>query len=127
MSNIMKASIDTLAKGLDSLKNIKKDKQEYKEYMDRIKALPDDYAFVYGKITEYMWSYSGGGDGYDMLKIHYELIELFESGAANGKQVLEITGEDVAAFSDALLENAKTYTGKMREKLNKSILERIKK
>jgi DNA-binding ferritin-like protein (Dps family) len=50
---------------------------------------------------------------------------LFETGAADGKQVLEITGEDVASFCDELLQNAKTYTENWHEKLNRDIMKKI--
>ena len=73
---------------------------------------------------EYMWNFAAG-DGYDMLKIHYELIDLFEAGVADGKQVLEITGNDVASFCDELLENAKTYTADWGKKLNESIMKEL--
>lgn len=125
MAEFFKASRDIISKGIESLKTIKEDKIEYKRYEKRIKSLPDDYRFVFEKITEYMWSYSGSLDGYDMVAIHEGLIELFESGAAEGKKVLEVTGEDVAAFSDELLKNAETYTGKRREKLNREISKKL--
>lgn len=111
---------------LDIIKKLVGDKKEYKEMMARVDALPEDYSFVFKKIQGYMWNFAAG-DGYDMLKIHYELIEMFETGAAHGKQVLEITGEDVGAFCDELLRSAKTYTGSWREKLNKEIGERFAK
>ena len=50
-------------------------------------------------------------------------MELFESGISNGKKVLEVTGDDVAAFCDELLLNCKTYTENRREKLNREIHE----
>lgn len=93
------------------------DKKEYRDMMARVKRLPEDYQFVYGKIQKYMWNYATGS-GLDMLRVQYNLIELFEIGAADGKQVLEITGEDVATFSDELLKSAKTYTEKHREALS---------
>jgi DNA-binding ferritin-like protein (Dps family) len=71
-----------------------------------------------------MWMFASG-NGYDMMRIHYDLIELFESGAAEGKHVLEITGEDVASFCDELLRNAKTYTEDWRESLNRDILKKF--
>lgn len=125
MTNLMKASLETMTKGIDSLKNIKKDKQEYKEFLGRIKALPDDFAFVYEKMTEYMWSYSGGGDGYDMIALQGGLLELFEAGAANKKSVTDITGTDIAAFCDDLLRNAVTYTEKRRDKLNREVQKKL--
>lgn len=100
------------------------DKKEYKQMMKRVEALPGDYQFVFEKMQGYMWKYAAG-DGYDMLKVQYELIDLFEAGAADGKQVLEVTGKDVAAFCDELLRNAKTYTEGWREELNRSIMKKL--
>lgn len=71
-----------------------------------------------------MWNFSSG-NGMDMLHMQYELIDLFEAGAAEGRQVLEITGDDVASFADELVANAKTYMVKYREDLNQSIKERL--
>ncbi|MEK3806394.1 DUF1048 domain-containing protein [Bacillus sp. FSL H8-0547] len=100
------------------------DKKEYRTMMARVEALPEDYQFVFKKIQHYMWGFSSGS-GMDMLHIQYELIELFEGGAAEGRQVLEITGEDVAAFADELVANAKTYAAKQRENLNQSIMKQL--
>ncbi|MEG0650582.1 MAG: DUF1048 domain-containing protein [Oscillospiraceae bacterium] len=112
---------DIMVEGLESLKNIKKDKAEYKAHLARIEALPSDYKFVYSKITAYMWNLSGGGNGYDMIAVQADLLELFEQGAAEKKSVLEITGEDVAAFADELLKNVKTYTENWHDKLNREV------
>ncbi len=71
-----------------------------------------------------MWM-SAAGSGYDMMNIHYGLIELFETGASDGKHVLEITGENAAAFCDELLRSASTYTENWREALNRDILEKL--
>lgn len=109
---------------LNLLKKMIGDKKEYKMMMARVDAMPEDYQFVFEKIQKYMWNFAAG-DGYDMLKIHYDLIDLFEAGAAEDKKVLEITGEDVASFCDELLENAKTYTAKWREDLNESIMKEL--
>ena len=109
---------------LEYLKKLVWDKKEYKQMMARVEKMPTDYQFVYKKIQEYMWNFAAG-DGYDMLKIHYELIDLFEAGVADGKQVLEITGVDVASFSDELLENAKTYTANWGKNLNETIMKEL--
>jgi len=99
-------------------------KREYKRQMARVEALPEDYQYVFKKIQSHMWMFAAGS-GYDMLKIHYDLIELFEAGAAEGKPVLEITGEDVAAFCDELLRSASTYTANWRESLNRDIQKKL--
>jgi DNA-binding ferritin-like protein (Dps family) len=100
------------------------EKRVYRQQMARVDALPDDYRYVFKKIQHHMWMFAAGS-GYDMMKIHYELIELFEEGAANGKGVLEVTGKDVAAFCDELLRSTQTYTENWREKLNRDVAERL--
>lgn len=105
---------------------IMESKREYKEQMARVKALPEDYQYVFDKIQQYMWMFAGG-DGMDMIKVHYDLIDLFEDGAANGRQVLDITGEDVAGFCDELLKSTKTWTESWPEKLNRDIAKKFKK
>jgi len=100
------------------------DKKEYKMMMARVKAMPEDYQFVFKKIQHYMFS-RAGGDGMDMLKVQYELIDLFEAGVADGKRVLEITGDDVADFCDELLRNTKTWTAKWHEALNRDVKKKL--
>ncbi|WP_151736921.1 DUF1048 domain-containing protein ['Paenibacillus yunnanensis' Narsing Rao et al. 2020] len=112
-----------MADFFDNYLNIKKmieSKREYKQQMARVEALPEDYRYVFKKIQSHMWMFVAGS-GYDMMEIHYGLIELFEAGAADGKHVLEITGEDVAAFCDELLRSASTYTENWRDSLNRDI------
>ena len=111
----------------DNYFNIKKmieSKREYKQQMARVGALSKDYQYVFKKIQRHMWKFAAS-PGYDMMKIHYDLIELFEAGAVEGKHVLEITGEDVAAFCDELLRSASTYTENWREELNRDILKKL--
>lgn len=103
-----------------NIPKIMEEKRNYKIQMERVKKLPEDYQFVFEKIQHYMWMFAGG-DGMDMLNIQYDLIDLFEDGALHGKHVLEITGNDVAAFCDELIRNAKTYTEKWRQDLNTDI------
>lgn len=107
-----------------NIKKIMESKREYKQQMARVEALPQDYQYVFKKIQSHMWMFAAGA-GYDMMKIHYDLIELFETGAADGKHVLEITGENVAAFCDELLRSARTYTEDWRESLNRDIMKKI--
>lgn len=77
-------------------------KKEYKAFMKKVNALPKDYAFVFKKIQKYMWNF-GFGFGEEIINLY----ELFEASAAEGKHVLEVTGEDVAAFADELMAVSK--------------------
>jgi len=103
-----------------NIKRIIADKREYRQQMARVNALPKDYQYVFKKIQKHMWMFAAGS-GYDMLKIHYDLIDLFEAGAAEGKHVLEVTGENVATFCDDLLSSTKTYAEDWRQVLNRDI------
>ena len=114
-----------MKKFLNEYTNIKKmiaEKKEYKQMMAHVKAMPEDYKYVFINIQKYMWTYAAG-TGYDIMAVQYNLVELFESGISNRKKVLEVTGGDVAAFCDELLLNCKTYTENRREKLNREIHE----
>ncbi len=116
-----------MSKFFDEYLNINKimeSKREYRQHMARVEALPKDYQFVFKKIQGHMWMFVAGS-GYDMMKVHYDLIELFEAGAASGKNVLEITGEDVAAFCEELMRSVETYTENWRDKFNREIRERL--
>ena len=107
-----------------NIKKIIKSKQEYKRQMARVDALPEDYQYVFKKIQEHMWKFTAGA-GYDMMEVHYGLIDLFEDGVAEGKTVLEVTGKDVAGFVDELLKNARTYTEDRRTKFNHDIQKKL--
>ncbi len=112
---------------LNNYFNIKKmieEKKEYKQQMERVEAMPKDYQFVFKKIQSHSWMFATGS-GYDMMKIHYDLIELFEQGVASGRNVLDITGDDVAAFCEDLLKYAETYKENWKEKLNREIHEKL--
>ncbi|MEG1620179.1 MAG: DUF1048 domain-containing protein, partial [Eubacterium sp.] len=109
-----------------NIKRMIEEKRAYKQQMARVEAMPEDYKFVFKKIQSYMWLFATGA-GYDMMEVHTDLVELFESGIANNKKVLEITGDDVATFSEELLLNCKTYTETCHEKLNREIHEKIEK
>lgn len=107
-----------------NIKNMMDEKRKYRQQMARVKALPNDYQYVFKKIQEHMWS-NVTGSGYDMMELQYGLLDLFEESVANGKSVLEVTGEDVAGFVDELLKNTKTYENKWKDKMNKDIHRKI--
>lgn len=108
-----------------NIKKIKEEKYRYHQQMNRVKALPEDYQFVFKKIQENIW-YRGSGDDYEMMELHYDLIDLFEEGLQQGKSVLEVTGEDVAGFVEELLKSVKNNSLSWQEKLNREISKKLK-
>jgi DNA-binding ferritin-like protein (Dps family) len=107
------------------LKKILGDKKEWRAMEARADALPNDYQIVYSEIKSYMWRFTAG-DGMDVVAILKDLLGLFETSAADGRRVLEVTGEDVAAFCDELLRNANTYAENWREALNRDVMKKLR-
>lgn len=98
-------------------------KKEWKALEARAKLLPADYQVVYTEIKDYVWH--GGTGLMDPTNLFKRLLELFEEGAASGKQVLDITGHDVAAFVEELVRGEKTYMDEWRQKLNQNIAKKL--
>ncbi|MFQ3544493.1 DUF1048 domain-containing protein [Halobacillus rhizosphaerae] len=97
------------------------DKREWRAMEARAKALPSEYHHAYKSIQKYMWTTGGPTNWKDMSRIFNGILDLFEEGAAEGKKVKDLTGEDVATFCDDLLQDEKTWKDKYRMKLNNSI------
>lgn len=105
-------------------------KRAYKRMIKRVDALPKDYRFAFKKIKHYM--YSVGSLGADMtiftdLTMFTDLIDLFETSAAEGRQVLDVIGSDVSKFSDEFMHASVSNTKTLREKINKEIMEKFNK
>lgn len=103
------------------------DKKHWKRMEARAAALPSDYRSVYGAIKSYLWRFASG-DGSDVVRILDDVLALFEDGAAEGKAVLEATGEDVAAFCDERLQGANPYDSfldQWRTALNQDVKKKL--
>jgi len=110
-----------MSKFLDIIIGSIEEKKEWRAMEARAKLLPRDYRVAYDEIKKYIWNSSGISTA-DPFKV---LLDLFEESAANGKAVLEITGNDVAAFCDELLRGEKTYFEDWRKKLNRNIAKKL--
>lgn len=97
------------------------DKREWKAMEERAKALPSEYRNAYNAIKKYMWTSGGPTDWKEISRIFGGILDLFEEGAAEGRKVIDLTGEDVAAFCDELVKDAKTWKDKYRAKLNDTV------
>jgi len=70
-------------------------------HMARVKALPPDYQIVYKEIQRYLFKVGAG-------RMLSGIIDFFEEGVAAGKGVLELIGNDVAAFCDDMVKDSRT-------------------
>jgi DNA-binding ferritin-like protein (Dps family) len=97
-------------------------KREWRAMEARAKGLPSEYLNAYKAIQKYMWTAGGGPtDWKDSSRIFGCILDLFEEGAAEGKKITDLTGEDVAAFCDDLVKDEQTWKDKYRKKLNDTI------
>lgn len=106
------------------------EKRAYKHMMKKVDALPEDYSFTFRKIQHYMFNvgaFNGDEALFKDMKIFEGLIDLFESSAAEGKQVLEVTGPDVAQFADDLMQASSDSAKEKRAHINQEIMDRFTK
>ena len=108
-----------------SVKNAIEGKKKWRAHMARVKALPQDYQIVYKEIQNYLFKVGPVEltDGTDLLS---GIIDLFEEGAALGKDVLEVTGRDVAAFCDDLIKDSKTFADILQESVDQEVNQAVK-
>ena len=50
--------------------------------------------------------------------LHSSIVDFFEEGAAGGRGVLELIGDDVAAFCDDLIKDSRTYADTYQESIS---------
>lgn len=101
-------------------------KKEWRATVARAKALPEEYRVVYDEISGYIMS--GGPGVISTIKPFKHLLGLFEEGVAQGKHVLEVTGNDVAAFADKLVrdeEQMEDWHEETKRKLNSNIAKKL--
>lgn len=91
-------------------------KKQWRAHVARVKALPPDYRIVYKEMQRYFFKV-GPVDLPDGPLLP-EIIDFFEEGAAAGKGVLELTGDDVAAFCDDLVKDSRTYADICQESIS---------
>lgn len=100
-----------------SIKKIIEGKKAWKAHVSSVKTLPQDYQIVYKEIQKYLFKV-GPVEMNDDFGLLSEILSFFEEGAAAEKGVLEVTGADVAAFCDALMEDSQTYADIYQESVS---------
>jgi len=99
-----------------SIQDIIEGKKQWRAHMARVKALPPDYQIVYKEIQKYLFKV-GPVDLPDGGLLP-GIVDFFEEGVASGKGVLELIGNDVAAFCDDLIKDSRTYADLYQESLS---------
>jgi DNA-binding ferritin-like protein (Dps family) len=89
------------------IQDIIEGKKQWRAHMARVKALPPDYQIVYKEIQKYFFKV-GPVDLADGPLLS-GIVDFFEEGVEAGKGVLELIGNDVAAFCDDLIKDTPTY------------------
>jgi len=89
------------------IQDIIEGKRQWRAHVARVKALPPDYRIVYQEMQKYLFKV--GPIDLTEGNLLSGIVDFFEEGAAEGKGVLELIGEDVAAFCDDLVKDSRTY------------------
>ncbi|MBM7868709.1 DNA-binding ferritin-like protein (Dps family) [Clostridium pascui] len=108
------------------IQDIIEGKKEWRAHVARVKSLPKDYQIVYKEIQKYIFKV-GPVELTDGIGLLSGIMDLFEEGAALGKGVLEVTGNDVAAFCDDLIKDSKTYADIYQESVDQEVKKAMKK
>jgi DNA-binding ferritin-like protein (Dps family) len=99
-----------------SIQDIIEGKKQWRAHVARVKALPPDYQIVYREMQKYLFKVGPVdlADGGLLAGI----VDFFTEGAAAGKGVLELIGNDVAAFCDDLIKDSRTYAEVYQESIS---------
>ena len=95
------------------IQDIIESKKQWRAHMARVKALPPDYQIVYTEIQRYLFKV--GPIDLPDGRLLSGIVDFFEEGVAVGKGVLELIGNDVAAFCDALVKDSPTCADTYQE------------
>jgi DNA-binding ferritin-like protein (Dps family) len=98
------------------IQDIIEGKKKWRAHLARVKALPRDYQIAYKEIQRYFFKVGP----VDLVEgsLLSDLVDFFEEGAAAGKGVLQLIGNDVAAFCDDLVKDSPTYAEIYQKSIN---------
>lgn len=98
------------------IQDIIEGKKQWRAHMARVKALPLDYRIVYKEMQRYFFKVGP----IDLLdgSLLSGVLDFFREGAAAGKGVLELVGDDVAAFCDDLIKDSRTFADIYQESVS---------
>ncbi|MEV4001653.1 DUF1048 domain-containing protein [Actinomadura sp. NPDC049753] len=99
-----------------SIRDIIEGKKQWRAHMARVKALPPDYQIVYKEIQKYLFKVGP----VDLLggPLLSDILDFFEEGVAAGRGVMELLGNDIAAFCDDLIKDSRTFADIYQESIS---------
>lgn len=83
------------------------DKKAWLAFRQQVKTLPKDYVIVFDAIQNYAFKVAQYVP-HDTGAVLTQLLELFQTSAAEGRDVLAVCGDDVGKFANELILNART-------------------
>ncbi|WP_432945676.1 DUF1048 domain-containing protein [Kribbella sp. CA-253562] len=99
------------------IRDIIEGKKQWRAHVARVKALPPDYQIVYKEMQKYFFKV--GPVELTEGNLLSGIVDFFEQGVASGKGVLELIGNDVAAFCDDLIKDSRTYADLYQESISR--------
>jgi DNA-binding ferritin-like protein (Dps family) len=87
------------------IQDIIEGKKRWRAHVARVKALPPDYQIVYNQMQRYLFKV-GPVDLSDG-RLLPGIVDFFTEGVAAGKGVVDLIGNDVAAFCDGLVQDSR--------------------
>lgn len=92
------------------------EKKRWREYKARTRRLPDNYRAAIDALERYLL-HLGPADGETAVSMFDDLVELFETSAADGTPIRAIVGEDPVEFVEAFLRNYREGGWIIRERV----------
>lgn len=108
------------------LQELIQQKKQWRAHMRRVEKLPRDYQVVYHEMQKYIFLI-GTVEYEDSIQVLSGIVDLFAEGAAAGKDVLDVTGRDVAALCDELVADVRTYADIAEEQADRAVRKAMEK
>lgn len=80
-------------------------KRRYRQYKARIRELPANYRVAAEALERYLIFAGGIAKGDVVVRMQSDLVDLFETSAANGTPIRDIFGDDPIEFVEAFIAN----------------------
>lgn len=106
------------------LRELIEQKKQWRAHTRRVKSLPRDYRIVYSEMQKYLFKL-GPVEFEESTDLLSGIVDLLEEGAASGKNVLDVTGKDVAVFCDALVSGLPTYADISQEAADRAVAKSV--